>query len=132
MFDIPRRHVQKGRSEIYSIGLEASAHLPLHRYTREPDLSAESTGGNSQTHMIAAPDYAASRNEGSFADLLMEDVSAASRSSPKIRNISVPTNALKPITRMPMNSTAPTLAIQLWKSHAENMNAPPEGSSCVA
>jgi len=91
---------------------------------RSTGLPGETTQDISQSHLIIPPDHAASRKEGSFADLLVGDGSATSRSSPKIRAISVATSAPKAVTRLIMNSTVPTLTTQLWRSHAENMTTP--------
>jgi len=90
-------------------------------------LPVENTHGNWQTHMTEIADHAALRIGGSFGVLLMRAIAASSRTPPQIRDISALTSALKPVRRKSMTSTTPMLEIQLLKSHAENMTAPPLG-----
>lgn len=70
-------------------------------------------------------DHAALRIGGSFAVLHMRIVAASQHASPQIRNISAVASALKPVRRPSMKSSVPMLKNQLFKSHAENMTAPP-------
>src|SRR5262245_11912258 len=71
-------------------------------------------------------DYAAFLIGVSFAGSFMGGAAATSGSSPQIHESNRVTTQPKPVMILPNNSTMPMLAIQLLKSHAENMIAPPE------
>jgi hypothetical protein len=79
-----------------------------------------------QIPATALADYAAFLIGVSFAGFFMGGAAATSGSSPQIHESNRVTAQPKPVMILPNNSTMPMLAIQLSKSHAENMIAPPE------
>jgi len=94
------------------------------RPSRAPGNPLQITLGKSAS-TCQRSDHAALRIGGSFTVRRMRTVAASQHASPQIRNISAVASALKPVRRPSMKSSDPTLKNQLFKSHAENMTAPP-------
>src|SRR5262249_60753620 len=94
--------------------------------THSPASHKGSTREDDQSRTTTQTDYAAFLIGVSFAGDFMGGAAATSGSSPQIHESNRVTTQPKPVMILPNNSTMPMLAIQLLKSHAQNMIAPLE------